>query len=152
MRLIDKLKRKLKVKTFLYKHIDVFLFAVGGPPGLVYLFLAPFFPFIGLIGLVLYGLIIGIGGFDNILNEEKRKFKLQALTEHIDALQGCSQETIVEINEQIKDVQKSIDKEFEVKKNKQLISALIERKKLVKQSIKEDYGTDISIQNNEISL
>ena len=66
-------------------------------------------------------------------------------------MQGCSQETIVEINEQIKDVQKSIDKKFEVKKNKQLIRALIERKQLVKQSIKADYGDEF-IENNEIAL
>lgn len=145
MRLIDKLKRKLKVKTFLYKHASELLFAVGGPAGLVYFFLAPFSPIVGIISLLLYGLIIGVGGFDVLLNEEKRKFKLKALIEHIDTLQGCSQETVKEIDVEIKETQTLIENKVEVKENKRLIAVLLERQELIKQSIEEDFGEEICL-------
>lgn len=152
MDMVEKLKKKLKRKAFLYEHCNNLLFAVGGPPGLVYLFLAPFFPYVGLVAILLYSSIIFTGGFDVLLHEEKRKQKLEDLQADVDALVGCSTETLTDLDKEIEIKEYYIKKEMDVKKNKHLIQALIERKRLVKQFLEENGKVCVeqeSIKNEE---
>lgn len=151
MDLHEKLKKKLKRKTFLYKHCNNLMLALGMPWGMIYLFFAPFFPYLGLVAIVLYSIIIGVGGFDILLNEEKRKQKLEDLTADVDAVLGCSPETIKDLDKEIEIKQDFVKKNVDVKKNKHLIQALIERKQLVKQRLEEN-GLIIEDYNEEINL